>query len=123
MASSGVLGASSGELGPRLRSRGALVLLGGGEDTRGLWVEVGLLAAEEVVVVRSRAPPLLPPHTGELRESLREWTGEEVRDGMERGGGEENLRDRRGDLLFRWSPLQGPWLLAKKSSRDLDGCV
>lgn len=36
LASSGGLTPSSGELGPRLRSRGALVVLGGGEDTRGL---------------------------------------------------------------------------------------
>lgn len=39
---------------------------------------------------------------------------------MASGGGEENLRQRRGDLLFRGSVAhEAPWLVAKKSSRDL----
>jgi len=150
LTSSPAAGLSSGELGPRLRSSGALEV-GGGEDTpeacgrlgervvvgggeekpqddlfeqgggegmEGLWLEVGELAAELVGVVdRSKAPTFTL--TGELRESLRQWTGEEVREGMERGGGEENLRQSRGDLLFKWSAPQAPWLVAKKSSRDL----
>lgn len=76
------------------------------------------MAAEEVGVVdRSKAPTFVP--IGELRESLRQWTGEEVRGGMERGGGEENLRHSLGDLLFKGSVAHEPWLVAKKSSRDL----
>lgn len=76
------------------------------------------MAAEEVGVVdRSNAPAF--PLTGELRESFRQWTGEEVRGGMERGGGEENLRLSLGDLLFKGSVPHEPWLVAKKSSRDL----
>lgn len=158
LTSSPAAGLSSGELGPRLRSSGALVqegggeeqnapgtggrpgervavgggeeeeeklqgarvAPGGGEETEGQWAEVGELAAEEVgVAVRSRAANL-PPPTGELRESLRQWTGEEVREVMASGGGEENLRQRRGDLLFRGSVAhEAPWLVAKKSSRDL----
>lgn len=151
--SSPAAGLSSGELGPRLRSRGALVEMGGGEDTpeawgrlgervavgggeekpegglgelgggeeiEGLWQEVGELAAEEEGVVdRSNAPALAL--MGELRESLREWTGEEVREGIERGGGEENFRQSLGDLLFKGSLPHVPWLVAKKSSRDLRG--
>lgn len=81
-------------------------------------MDVGLPDAEDVAVDRSRAPPLQP--TAELRESLRAWIGEAVRDGTDTGGGDENLRDSRGDLLFRCSPLHGPWFVAKKSSRDLD---
>lgn len=114
-----------GRLGERLavgggeeKPEGGLVELGGGEGMEGKWLEVGELAAEEEgVVERSRAPAL--PPTGELRESLREWTGEEVRGGMERGGGEENLRPDLGDLLFKGSVPHEPWLVAKKSSRDL----
>lgn len=151
LTSSPAAGLSSGELGPRLRSRGALVQMGGGEDIpeawgrlgervavgggeekpegglvepgggeemEGQWLEVGELAAEEEGVAdRSRTPTF--PLTGELRESLRLWTGEEVRGGMERGGGEENLRQSLGDLLFRGSVAHEPWLVAKKSSRDL----
>lgn len=149
-------GLSSGELGPRLKSSGALVqegggeeqqtpggggrpgervavgggeeerlqgarvTPGGGEDIDGQWAEVGELAAEEVGVADRSSAATLPPPTGELSESLREWTGEEVREGMARGGGEENLRQRRGDLLFRGSVAhEAPWLVAKKSSRDL----
>lgn len=152
LTSSPVAGLSSGELGPRLRSSGALVLMGGGEDTpaacgrlgervavgggderpeggrvepgggeemEGLWLEVGELAAEEEGVVdRSKAPAF--PLIGELSESLRQWTGEDVREGMERGGGEENLRHNRGDLLFKGSVPHEPWLVAKKSSKDLE---
>lgn len=84
----------------------------------GLWEEVGELAAEEDGEVdKSNAPTLML--IGELRESLRQWTGEEVREGMERGGGEENLRQSLGDLLLRGSAPQAPWLVAKKTSRDL----
>lgn len=58
--------------------------------------------------------------SGELRESLRMRTGEEVRDGMESGGGPESLRPRRGDLSLLWSPpLRLFWLVAKNSSSDL----
>lgn len=42
-----------------------------------------------------------------------------MREGIERGGGEENLRQSLGDLLFKGSVPQEPWLVAKKSSRDL----
>lgn len=86
----------------------------------GLWLEVGELAAEEDGVVERSMTPAFPL-TGELRESLREWTGEEVREGMESGGGEENFRHSRGDLLLRGSVAHEPWLVAKKSSRDLRG--
>lgn len=151
LTSSPAAGLSSGELGPRLRSSGALVHIGGGEDTpgacgrlgervavgggeerpqgalvelgggeemEGLWLEVGELAAEEEGVADRSRTPTLPP-IGELSESLRQCTGEEVREGMERGGGEENLRHSLGDLLFRGSVAHEPWLVAKKSSRDL----
>lgn len=151
LTSSPAAGLSSGELGPRLRSSGALVqmgggedipeacgrlgervavgggeerpegnlvMLGGGEEMEGLWLEVGELAAEEEGVVdRSKAPAF--PLIGELSESLRQWTGEEVREGMARGGGEENLRHSLGDLLFKGSVPHELWLVAKKSSRDL----
>lgn len=39
--SSPAAGLSSGELGPRLRSRGALVEMGGGEDTPEAWGRLG----------------------------------------------------------------------------------
>lgn len=81
-------------------------------------MDVGEFAAEEVgVVVRSIAAALKP--IGELRESLRMCTGEDVRDGMDRGGGEENLRHSLGDLLFKGSVPQALWLVAKKTSNDL----
>lgn len=76
-----------------------------------------LAAEEEGVVDRSKVPTFTP--IGELRESLRQWTGEEVREGMERGGGDENLRQSLGDLLFKGSVPHAPWLVAKNSSRDL----
>lgn len=73
---------------------------------------MGLLAADcEVLwlsgefdrgLPRSRPPTLAV--MGEWRESFRARTGEEVRDEMDRGGGEENLRHRRGDLSFMCSP-------------------
>lgn len=79
---------------------------GGGEDDVGVCPDVGLLAADweelwlklelDRGLVRSRPPTL--PEIGEWRESFLVRTGEEVRDGMDRGGGEENLRQRRGDL-------------------------
>lgn len=151
LTSSPAAGLSSGELGPRLRSSGALVQMGvsedppeacgrlgervavgggeeraegglvepgGGEEMEGLWLEVGELAAEEEGVVDKSRAPAFPP-IGELRESLRQCTGEEVREGMERGGGEENLRQSLGDLLFSGSVPHELWLVAKKSSRDL----
>lgn len=78
-----------------------------------MWADVGLLAADcevlwltlefEKGLVRSRPPTLAV--MGEWRESFRVWTGEEVRDWMDRGGGEENLRQRRGVVLsFMCSP-------------------
>lgn len=77
----------------------------------GVWADVGLLAADWDVLqliteldrglVRSRPPTL--PMMGECRESFRVRTGEEVRDWRDRGGGEENLRQRRGDLSFMCS--------------------
>lgn len=53
-------------------------------------------------LVRSRPPTF--GVTGECRDSLRIRTGDEVRDGMDSGGGEENLRQSRGDLSLMWSP-------------------
>lgn len=95
----------------------------------GVWADVGLLVADWEVLwlmpefdrglVRSRPPTRAL--MGEWRESLRVRTGEEVRDGMERGGGEENLRQRRGDLSFVCSPPLLFWLVAKNSSKDLKG--
>lgn len=84
--------------------------------------EVGLLAAEEDTWLdRSSAATL--ELSGELRESLRARTGEVVREGMDRGGGEENFLHRRGDLSLGCSlPVLLErlfWLVAKKSSRDL----
>lgn len=81
---------------------------GGGEDDVGVCPDVGLLAADweelwlklelDRGLVRSRPPTFAV--MGEWRESFRVRTGEEVRDGMDKGGGEENLRQRRGDLSF-----------------------
>ena len=82
----------SGEEGPLLRSSGTLDSVGGG-DVAGLYVEVGLLAREEVD--RSKAPIL--EFIGELNDSFLVLTGEEVLE-SERGGGEENLRQRSGDF-------------------------
>lgn len=106
---------------------------GGGEvavdvGVCGVWAEVGLLVADwgelpwfrpklDSGLVRSRPPTLAV--MGEWRESLRAGTGEEVRDGIDRGGGEENFRHRRGDLsLVSLVPLL-VWLVAKNSSKDL----
>ncbi len=117
--SSGAPGLCSGEDGlcPWLRSKGGLLLLlDGGGEMEGL-TEVGLLAADDEVVDRSRMLTFEP--IGELRESFLMRTGEEVREGMERGGGDENFRHSLGDLSFTWSPLRLFWLVAKKSSRDL----
>lgn len=149
--SSPAAGLSSGELGPRLRSSGALVQMGvsedppgacgrlgarvavgggeereegdlvepgGGEEMEGQWLEVGELAAEDEGVEDKSKAPAFPP-IGELSESFRQCTGEDVREGMERGGGEENLRQSLGDLLFSGSVPHELWLVAKKSSRDL----
>ena len=80
----------------------------------GLWVVVGLLDAEEVV--RSSAPIL--EFKGEVKDSFLALTGEDVLDTAS-GGGEENLRHRRGDLpSTKCSPLLF-WLVAKNSSNDL----
>lgn len=121
-------------------SCGDLEQLGGGEveggggevvvdvGVWGVWADVGLLVADwEALVwlrpklesgpVRSRPPTLAV--MGEWRESFRVGTGEEVRDGIDRGGGEENLRRRRGDLsLVSLVPLLFR-LVAKNSSNDL----
>lgn len=78
---------------------------------------MGLLTAMDEAE-RSRAMAF-PPLIGELSESLRQCMGEDVREEIERGGGIENLRDSLGDLLFSSSLPQGPWLVAKNSSRDL----
>lgn len=78
---------------------------------------MGLLTVKDEAE-RSRAMAFTPL-TGELSDSLRQCMGEDVHEGIERGGGVENLRDRRGDLLFCRSLPHGPWLAAKKSSRDL----
>lgn len=87
----------------------------GGGDAAGLWVVVGLLDAE--VVVRSKAPIL--EFKGEVKDSFLTLTGEDVLD-TARGGGEENLRHRRGDLpSTRCSPLLF-WLVAKNNSSDLE---
>lgn len=147
LTSSPAVGLSSGELGPRLRSSGALVQMGvseacgrlgarvavgggedraegglvepgGGEEMEGQWLEVGELAAEDEGVEDKSKAPAFPP-IGELSESFRQCTGEDVRGGMERGGGEENLRQSLGDLLFSGSVAHELWLVAKKSSRDL----
>lgn len=96
----------------------------------GVWTDVGLLVADwdapvwlrpkfESGLVRSRPPTLAV--MGEWRESFRVGTGEEVRDGIDRGGGEENFLRRRGDLSFvSLVPLLF-WLVAKNSSSDLKG--
>lgn len=77
-----------------------------------MWADVGLLAADweelELMPEFDRGPVKSRPPTlevmGEWRESLRVRTGDEVRDGMDSGGGEENLRHKRGDLSFMCSP-------------------
>lgn len=120
-------------------SCGDLEQLGGGEvegggevavgvGVWGVWADVGLLVADwdallwlrpklESGLVRSRPPTLAV--MGEWRESFRVGTGEEVRDVIDRGGGEENFRRRRGDLsLVSLVPLLF-WLVAKNSSNDL----
>lgn len=123
-------------------SCGDLEQLGGGEveggggevvvdvGVWGVWADVGLLVADwdallwlrpkfKSGLVRSRPPTLAV--MGEWRESFRVGTGEEVRDGIDRGGGEENFRRRRGDLSFvSLVPLLF-WLVAKNSSNDLKG--
>lgn len=106
-------GLCSGEEGPLLRSSGTLLAVGGG-DVAGLYVEVGLLAMEEVE--RSKAPIL--EFSGEVNESFLVLTGEEVLE-SDSGGGEENLRQRCGDFpSTRCSPLLF-WFVAKNSSKDL----
>lgn len=103
--------------------RGGEVAVGVG--VWGVWADVGLLVADwdwqgaelDGGLVRSSPPTLVV--TGEWRDSFRIRTGEEVREGMERGGGEENFRQRRGDLSFMCSEPRLFWLVAKKSSKDL----
>lgn len=78
----------------------------------GVCADVGLLVADwgllqlmpdiDNGLVRSRPTALAV--MGEWRDSLRVRTGEEVWDGMDKGGGDENLRQRRGDLSFMCSP-------------------
>lgn len=94
------LGLCSGDERPLLRSNGTLEDVGGG-DVAGLYVEVGLLVREEVD--KSNAP--IREFSGELNDSFLVLTGEEVLE-SERGGGEENLRQRWGDFASaRCSPL------------------
>lgn len=94
----------------------------GGGEVQGL-EDVGLLAAEKEVTGLDRSSATTLELSGELRESLRARTGEDVREGMERGGGEENFLHRRGDFSLGCSlPVLLErlfWLVAKKSSRDL----
>lgn len=61
-----------------------------------------LIAELDRGLVRSRPPTL--DVMGEWRDSLRIRTGDEVWDEIDRGGGEENLRQRRGDLSLMCSP-------------------
>lgn len=73
----------------------------GGGEAAGLWAVVGLLDAEEVV--RSNTPIL--EFKGEVKDSFLALTGEDVLDTAS-GGGEENLRHKRGDLpSTKCSPL------------------
>lgn len=98
--------------GPVLRSSGTLPVCGGG-DAVGLW-EVGLLEDEDVV--RSKAPIL--EFKEDVKDSFLALTGEDVLD-TARGGGEENLRHRRGDFP---STICSPLLFglaAKNNSNDL----
>lgn len=102
-------------------SCGDLMFEEGGGEVQGL-AEVGLLAVEEDTGL-DRSSAITLELRGELRESLRVRTGEDVREGMERGGGEENFLQRRGDFSLGCSlPVlleRVFWLVAKKSSRDL----
>lgn len=69
LASSPAAGLSSGELGPRLRSSGALVETGGGEDTPEAWGRLGDLVA----VVGGEEKPegaLVEPGGGEAMDGL-----------------------------------------------------
>lgn len=138
------MGLWSGEEGVRGSCDG-LQLFGGGEVEEeggevavgvgvwgvgvwGVWAEVGLLAADWELLwlkfeldrgdVRSRPPTLAV--MGEWRESFRIRTGEEVRDWMDNGGGDENLRQRRGDLSFVLSVPLLFWFVAKNNSKDLE---
>lgn len=92
-----------------------------GGEVQGL-AEVGLLAAEKDTGL-DRSSAATRELSGELRESFRALTGEDVCEGMVRGGGEENFLHRRGDFSLGCSlpvlPERLFWLVAKKSSRDL----
>lgn len=96
-----------------LRSSGTLPVCGGG-DAAGLWVVVlGLLEDEELV--RSTAPIL--EFREDVKDSFLALTGEDVLD-TARGGGDENLRQRRGDFPSTKCSLLF-WLVAKNNSNDL----
>jgi hypothetical protein len=87
----------------------------GGGDAAGLWVVVvGLLEDEELV--RSKAPIL--EFKEDVKDSFLALTGEDVLD-TARGGGEENLRQRRGDFPSTKCSLLF-WLVAKNNSNDLE---
>lgn len=75
---------------------------------------VGQLEDEDVV--RSKAPIL--EFKEDVKDSFLALTGEDVLE-TARGGGEENLRHRRGDFpSTKCSPLLF-WLVAKNNSNDL----
>lgn len=84
-------GLCSGDEGLLLRSSGAFVDMGG-DDIPGLYVEVGLLTEE---ADRSNAPIL--EFNGEFNDNFLVLTGEHVLE-RDKGGGEENLRQRCGDF-------------------------
>lgn len=118
------MGGACCSCGEQVEGSGGEVVVGVG--VWGAWADVGLLVADwdwptaepDGGLVRSRPPTLAV--TGEWRESFRVRTGEEVREGMDRGGGEENFLQRRGDLSFMCSEPRLFWLVAKNSSKDLD---
>lgn len=85
-------GLCSGDESPLLRSRGTLLVQGGG-DVAGLNIEVGLLALDDVD--KSKAPIL--EFSGEFRDNFLALTGDDVLE-RDKGGGEENLRQRCGDF-------------------------
>lgn len=69
LTSSPMAGLSSGELGPRLRSSGALVEMGGGEDAQAAWGRLG----ERVAVGGGEENPdrgLVPLGGGEEMDGL-----------------------------------------------------
>lgn len=96
-----------------LRFNGILLVCGGG-DVVGFWVVVGLLDVEEVV----RFNAFIFEFKGEVKDSFLVFTGEDVLD-IVSGGGEENLRYRRGDLLFIKCSFLLFWLVVKNNFNDL----